>query len=534
MMVAVPPKSRARVKATAEIEFVINAREPALGVGIRVRGDSERDTYNFVNGGERSFKHAYCKLYMKPALVVPPEVRLKLAPPPPPPPPPVKPTVVVAQHSDSKLEKAIASDVGGEAPYRAYAEWLAERGDPRAELIRVQFDRTKKRAAAEAQLFETHGAYLMPPLLAQALERTKRSKGAKCSVEWHGGYLKSVHLARENTPRLRSLDLGAIAVELVDHPSATFLRSLVIEGSGDYSAVIRTIGKRKLVALEELVLPSTRAGNIGVLFSAPRLSRLVIHGGGAKVQKKLTHDALRELVIDTYGTSAIDLDGLLTGYFPALERFEIACSGFNVSAAQLAHLRLDDLAPKLTSLVLRGIEGAESVLDALARSQLRTRLVELVVSATDLDDKLVKANHASFAHVAALVLERPAPGAVVRVERDAAVLEDAPDWESRAAARKIADASKWMALGFDPRRNWLWGEYEGRDHYHVFTAPRGGDHGCECGSAKDPCKHVLALRLLSAREHPFAERTVPDAIVRNASRERPTYGRERDDWNDEW
>jgi uncharacterized protein (TIGR02996 family) len=540
-----------RTTKTAEIEFVINAREPALGVGIRVRSDSERETYKFVNGGERSFKHAYCKLYIKPAHNVLPEVRHKLVPPPPPPPPPVKPTVVVALHTDSKLEKAIAANPNADAPYRAYAAWLAAQGDPRGELIRVQCDRAsapkdKKLAAAETKLLETHGDYFMPPLLANAVEQTKRGKTERCSFLWSSGYLKSVRLARETTARLRQLDFGPIVLELVEHPSATFLRSLVVDASGvrqyDYTPIVRAVGKQKHPTLEDLVigenlpeeasLASTRIGDIGPLFSAPRLTRLVLNGGGAKVKKKITHAKLRELVISTTHSSAIDLDGVLTGFFPALERFELASTSLELSTEQLTHLRLDDLAPSLTSLVLRGVGGADALLEALGKSELSSRLTELVVEAIDLDDKVVNQHKAKFAHIPSLVLGHLGPRTSTPDPiREHEVMRSAPDPQSREAARKLAVASKWIALGFDQRRSWLWGEYEGRDHYYVFTALRGRERGCDCGSAKDPCKHVLALRLLAARLHSFDDRPVPEALVRNASRERPTYGRsDDDDW----
>ena len=41
---------------------------------------------------------------------------------------------------------------------------------------------------------------------------------------------------------------------------------------------------------------------------------------------------------------------------------------------------------------------------------------------------------------------------------------------------------------------------------------------------------ALALLLLAANQHAFAEQAVPDALVRNASQERPTYGRDEYDW----
>jgi hypothetical protein len=38
------------------------------------------------------------------------------------------------------------------------------------------------------------------------------------------------------------------------------------------------------------------------------------------------------------------------------------------------------------------------------------------------------------------------------------------------------------------------------------------------------------LLLLAANQHDFAEANVPDALVRNASQERPTYRRDEYDW----
>lgn len=527
-----------RKKDEDETEFVINAREPSLGVGIRVRGNFETETYKFVRGGERTFKAAYCKLYIKPAYNVSPETRLLLKPPPPPPPAPVKPVVVVAQHTDTKLEKAIAANPDSDAPYRAYAAWLTGQGDPRGELIRVQCDRARspkdrKLAAAEAKLFEAHGAYLMPPLLAQAIERTKRSKTAQCSVEWHCGYLKSVRLAREVAKRLADIDFTAITTELVDHPAATFLRSLVIADSIAF-ATVRTIGRRKLPTLEVLDIAADH-GDFGSLFAAPRLQRLVLRGYGLKVKKQLSHDTLRELVIDTANASALDLDGLLTGYFPALEQFELKSNTLELSPEQVTHLRLDDFAPKLTRLALRGIGGSLTLVEALAKSEMLPRLTSLVIEAIDLDDKthkVVRDHRAEFSHFTELVLERLGPKtAQPDPIREHEVVRSAPDRQSAEAARKIAVASKWLVLGFDQGRNWLWGEYEGRDHYYVFSALRGSARGCDCGSAKDPCKHVLALRLLAARQHAFADRAVPEALVRNASRERPSYSRSDGEWD---
>jgi hypothetical protein len=94
------------------------------------------------------------------------------------------------------------------------------------------------------------------------------------------------------------------------------------------------------------------------------------------------------------------------------------------------------------------------------------------------------------------------------------------------AARKIAVASEWMTLGFDPRRERVWGEYEGRDHYYVYAELRDRAVGCGCGSPKSPCKHALALLLLAASQHAFPDAPMPDVVGRTASPWRPRYTRE--------
>src|SRR5688500_18514450 len=67
------------------------------------------------------------------------------APPPPPPPPVPEPEPVLELHRNLALEEAIAQDPDDEEAYLVYADWLAERGDPRGELIAVQH---AQRAAA--------------------------------------------------------------------------------------------------------------------------------------------------------------------------------------------------------------------------------------------------------------------------------------------------------------------------------------------------------------------------------------------------
>ena len=84
----------------------------------------------------------------------------------------------------------------------------------------------------------------------------------------------------------------------------------------------------------------------------------------------------------------------------------------------------------------------------------------------------------------------------------------APDSRSLADARKLAKPSAFRRLGRDGGA--VWGVALGSkgDAYAVF-ARSSDDARCSCPSRKNPCKHALALLLLAANRHPFAEEALP-------------------------
>jgi len=84
----------------------------------------------------------------------------------------------------------------------------------------------------------------------------------------------------------------------------------------------------------------------------------------------------------------------------------------------------------------------------------------------------------------------------------------APDSRAFGDARKLAKSGKWRRLGRDGDA--IWGVALGSkgDAYAVF-ARDGQDPRCSCPSRKIPCKHALALLLLAADGHAFAEEALP-------------------------
>ena len=518
----------ARARRTSdESAFIVNAREPALGAGILVKQDGERRTYRFADGNERSFKHAYCELYIKPAYKVAPEVKAKLLPP-----KDTGPVDPVA--TNAELEAQICARPDEPGPYLVYADWLLQRHDPRGDLIIVQSQlaetpRKKELLDAEKKLLATHGAYFVPPALDDALRLPKRS-GARCEVTWNHGFFARVRLAKAATPAAQEIELDEVARSVLAHPSAKFLRSLVIGplGTPEYSYVpiIGAIAKQRHPLLEEIhvgdftasdiELTSTRAGNVAGLFqTAPALRKLTIKAGMLRFDGKIAHANLRELAVTTVQLAPEHLRGLFAANLPALETLSIATEGLVLDADQLVKLTEGALWPGLRHLALRGVRAPAALLEALLDSPLTRRLATLDLGLDPAALKKLVARHPQ------LELRKPAPKRFPITDSD--VVRRAPDKPSMAAARKIARADKWLALGFDRMRDRLWGEYEGRDHYYVYAAVRTREAGCDCGSPKDPCKHALALLLLGANEHAFAEQPCPAALVRNASQERPRY-----------
>ena len=514
----------ARAKKDEE-EFIINAREPSLGVGYFLRTTGDRRVYKFVDG-EHSFKDAYCKLYIKPAYSVPPEIKAKLKP------AKVAVAPVAPIAINEELEAQICAKPDEPGPYLVYADWLQQRGDPRGDLITVQAQlaetpRKKELLDAEKKLFDTHRGYFMPPALEEAL---KKRTAPRCEVTWNHGFFANVRLAKGATAAAQEVDLDVVAQGVLSHASGKFLRSLVLGplGTPEYSyvSIITAIAKHQHPLLDEIhvgdftaadiELTSTRAGTITPLFrAAPAMRKLTVKAGLVRLDGKAGHPNLRELSITTVQLAGDAMRTLFVGELPALESLSIVTEGLVLDDDQRVALTAGFLWPALRHLTLRGVKAPKALLDALIDSPLTARLVSLDLG---LDEAAMKKLVAKHPH-----LELGRADAKRFAITDSQVVRRAPDKESMAAARKLARADKWLALGFDRRRDRVWGEYEGRDHYYVYAQLRGREAGCDCGSPKDPCKHALALLLLAANQHDFAEQASPDALVRNASQERPRY-----------
>jgi hypothetical protein len=282
----------------------------------------------------------------------------------------------------------------------------------------------------------------------------------------------------------------------------------------------------------------SRAGDVSPLFTAfPALERLMLRAGSMRFGKMVAHEALTELCVITEKTARTALGPLLGLSCPKLEAFEL--TGVMPSPKQMVEL-LEVGAPRLRRLALRKGAGANTLLRALLASPALERLESIQLAESDLDDgavPLLLAHAGKLQHLEKLDLLECRISAAGRAQLDGLapglhVTEGArgglresdivarTDARWMVAARAIAEPSAWLELGRQGDR--VWGEIEGSGHYYVLASTTTRETSCSCASAKDPCKHALALLLLVANDHPFVDRPLPETLGRQ-SRERPRY-----------
>jgi uncharacterized protein (TIGR02996 family) len=132
-----------------------------------------------------------------------------------------------------RFEQALAADLDNRAGWSAYADYLAERGDPRAEIMHVQLAlEDEGRSAAdrralqerEREILRRHErewlGELAPHLLDGDGETTPRVER-----HWRWGFLSGLTAQCLNR---------AIAQTLVTAPAARFLRELRVHGNASY------------------------------------------------------------------------------------------------------------------------------------------------------------------------------------------------------------------------------------------------------------------------------------------------------------
>ena len=537
-----------------ELTYFRHAKSPELGVCVLVRKQADRRTYLFEDGVERSFKEEFCQRFVEPASAPAEEIRVRLGR------GAVAGGVATPKAIHLELEADIRAHPQDAAPYLVYADWLQQRGDPRGELIALQSQRQlapgdKKLASTEAALLGAQGRYFVPPLLDELLKQPRRKTdvaSSRTEARWFMGFLQGVRIARRSS---QQPEVSEVLSELLKHPSAQFLRSIVVgplgsERTYDYKPVVAALSACLPLLLEELVigdfgpeqieLDFTSVGNVSPLLAAPNLRRFVVRAGTLRFDAPLKHATLSDLSVTAVDLTQKTIGRLIDAVIPTLESLEIGAAPLDLELEQLDKLLRRGDRTKLRKLALRHTANTATVFTEIMRSPLMAQLELLDLGDGDMSDavvELVERHVDTLARVELLLsgnrLSQPAATRIAtlcggaRIGKQGLgtamtateVLARAPDARSAALARELARPEEWIVVARDGDR--IWGEYEGSDHYYVY-ARLGSEHtGCSCPSPKNPCKHALAL-LLIATEHEVPIRSVPDALIRN-TQSRPRY-----------
>jgi uncharacterized protein (TIGR02996 family) len=253
------------------------------------------------------------------------------------------------------FERAILEDPDEQANYAAYADWLAEQGDPRGEFMQVQLaladesrkpGERKRLRKREAQLLSAHQAEWLGPLapfLLSGQSVTDYSEGSPGqevpNYEWRfaRGFLDAVHVHELDVPLARALR---------DAPQTRFLRELVIDHVEEDIALDEEYGERGRPGYEPGPdVPTFEDDNLQFvcifpLTGTPEFSNLRYFRVGKEIDMDACLTSRYGISHHSYCNPAADL----VERMPRLEELHLLCKDFDpepvFACRSLTHLRV--------------------------------------------------------------------------------------------------------------------------------------------------------------------------------------------------
>jgi uncharacterized protein (TIGR02996 family) len=324
-------------------------------------------------------------------------------------------------------------------PRLVYADWLEERGDPRAEFIRVQcelsqlpdFDEQRNELATRADaLLARHGDRWKQPLNQLDIEHIRFERGMieHAAIET-GTFLNAANAIFAAAPALRSVRLirpGRQIEALTASPHLGWLSQLELVGTLiDRDDVWRLADSPHLACLASLNLTGNLIGEEGLrilsdhgtdtlnglrslnlnanalrdnampmLTTSPLLGRLVRLSlntnriGATGIAALATSEHAHSLRVLKLSRNAIGGEGLRSilgsENFPALEALELADCDIGIEGVRT--LAESDLLSRLTSLNVAQNSIGNTGARLLAQSPSTARLVSLDLSWNGIDD----------------------------------------------------------------------------------------------------------------------------------------------------
>lgn len=448
---------------------------------------------------------------------------------------------------DPDLEAAILADPDAEQPRLVYGDWLQTQGHPRGELCAVQHALSTKpddRKLQSAQRKLLADSAVCPEALRKATTGRATDLGKSCELHWRMGFVHEAVLARSST--VVAQNLHELVVALLGHPCSRLLHALTIGArttkAGNYEDVVADLIQWKpaslrsltMVRFPESVMPldALSLGAIESMLAAlANLEQLHLRAGVVTLGA-FSMPRVRELTIET--TSLSGVLKTASGFdAPRMEHLHLHESNSRRGAV----MRNNQYEPPpipwrlfghgLRRLSLTHTVSTQRRVQELAASPLATSITDLSLAHGDLLDDHVLELH-KFPKLERLDVRDNAltshglrrlsetvevVGADQRkhTEFDRAWLRDfAARGAAIETAERIATRENFPELYRHEDTFWARYRHEKKD-YLVQVAWQDPLARCTCKSRLRPCKHAIALAMMSWKA-PATHREPPQRL----------------------
>jgi hypothetical protein len=268
--------------------------------------------------------------------------------------------------SRAELESVIRStrdEAVDQAARRALGTRLREAGDARGELV--------ERGQPPKNIYPFVG-----PLL-EAQMRAGELRGGFDSTFFRHATVTDVRIDGTKAPRR--------VRQLVDHPTAMFLRELTLSLSGTFDeeaeeALAEIAEAPHAASLRSLSVGVRAAGDVGALLAAlPGLEQLSV-SAGSYVLEPVMHAKLRTLTLGGATLGPRDFDALAASRFEALESLTLDVGGGAIDRDLLGRWLESPTFARVSSLGLRQVANPVEVARVVLASPVAPRLRELEVT----------------------------------------------------------------------------------------------------------------------------------------------------------
>jgi uncharacterized protein (TIGR02996 family) len=242
------------------------------------------------------------------------------------------------------FEAALAAAPDDAATALVYADWYQQQGHPRGALIATQCGLAANPAdprlqAEEAELFREWRDYLLGPL-----ERVATPFALQLDLAWEHGFIRRARLVGF----AGELETNALLWDLLRHPSARFLRELVLGSTtlgfptnatlaADLLLRAGPTPPLRVLAFDDSTVATALGDLTGLGECYPHLEDVVLRGEGDAVLGELALPCARRFAYRTATLSPATLAAILAAPWPALEELEL-WFGVGCTAADVAPL----------------------------------------------------------------------------------------------------------------------------------------------------------------------------------------------------